>query len=170
MRYARGFSIIELLIVVVIIGIVAAIAIPNLLSSRRAANEASAMASLRVLHGATMTYSVSMGSGNFAGLANTVGISSLTDLYNAQLIDPALATGFKASYAFVGDRSPAAGALPATFYFAANPTGSGLAIGGSRRLGIATEGVLKYDSTAANLSVPFDATSLSSAIALEVNY
>jgi type IV pilus assembly protein PilA len=77
MRKQQGFSLIELLIVVTIILIIAGIAIPNLLRSRIAANEASAVASLRTINTAQVTYVCSYGIVGFASDLKSLGPGSV---------------------------------------------------------------------------------------------
>jgi prepilin-type N-terminal cleavage/methylation domain-containing protein len=160
----KGFSLVELLLVVVVIGIIVAIAIPNLLAARRASNEGSAISTLRSLHGAQATYASSFGSGNYAGTAGTLGIAPLTDLNQANLIDGVLGDGVKSGYSFVGDCVAAASGTPASFHFSANPTTpSGAIRSGIRRAGVATDGVIRADAAEADLGTPFTAAALAAA-------
>ena len=98
----KGFSLIELLIVVAIILIIAAIAIPNLLRSRMAANEASAVGSIRTINTAAISYNSSYGNGFPISLAQigTATPAVAVSCNNAQYLDSVLTLGLKSGYTF----------------------------------------------------------------------
>jgi type IV pilus assembly protein PilA len=125
-----GFSLIELLIVVAIILIIAAIAIPNLMASRMAANESSAVQESRNITTAQVVYSTQYNIGYSATLpalgdAGGCGAGSVTST-NACLIDSVLASGAKSGYVFVyTPANPDSATHYQSFTVNANPLNAG---------------------------------------------
>ena len=118
----KGFSLIELLIVVAVILIIAGIAIPNLLRSRMAANEASAVATLRTLNTSAASYTFTYGffQTNLANLGPAATPSSAA----ADLVDSVLGSdpATKSGYTFV---YTATGTPPTSYTLVATPMSSG---------------------------------------------
>lgn len=155
MQRQKGFSLIELLIVVAIILIIAAIAIPNLLSSRMAANEASAVGSIQAIKSAEYAYFStypSVGySSSIAALGGTsypcAATSSAACLLDASLVNATPGTGAKSGYVFLATGINGGGSINSAFVAAASPVVARQT--GNRDFCSTDDGVLRSNMAAA---------------------
>jgi type IV pilus assembly protein PilA len=148
----KGFSLIELLVVVAIILIIAAIAIPNLLGARMSANEASSVGSIRTINTACITYANTYSAIGYPATLANLGPAVNADSTAADLVDSTIVSGVKSGYNFVyAAGTPDANGYINSYTLNANPSAPGQS--GIRYFYTDQSGVITYAyGTAATLT------------------
>jgi type IV pilus assembly protein PilA len=142
----EGFSLIELLIVVAIIGIIAAIAIPNLLASRRAANEGSALATMRIIFSSEATYQATAGAGEYGSLADLRTVGLIDSVVAAATVSTAPKSGYV--FAATNITAPSIPAFDASAHAAVHTAGNPVTGTGTRAFYVNESGVMYFNTTA----------------------
>ena len=153
-RPTKGFSLIELLIVVAIILIIAAIAIPNLLRAKISANEASAVSSIRTIQQAELSYTTSYPNGGYAAQLSNLGGATpcVPTPANACLIDQSLAGGTKSGYFFTAPGGNPVNGANTTYVIGAAPISFNQS--GVRLFCSTEDNVIRWDANASKSTTP----------------
>jgi len=153
-RRQAGFTLVELLIVVAVIGVICAIAVPSMLRARISANESSTIASMRTINGAEAAYASSAGKGSYAVTLATLGVpcpGSTSAFISEELrVDPSIKSGYRLTLAASASADPGQDdcndtATQSGYYSTATPLSRG--ISGHRAFASNAAGAIFFDIT-----------------------